>query len=533
MRALFFAHYLAVCLILAYSCSTPSKPKLVGVKAQKRTPASSVNPVATILEFNSLIQSAEFSGKTCAPILDSLSSAFLSLTSEHLIQAQASGGEPLDWVQALWSGRLELRKKIRAMPEVSPDCIDGTRRVFWSARTLEEYISVWKLKPAQSNVSATWSGRFPDVMLAKGYVPDSKNGSGVGVALPRLRSGDILLSHGESFLSSAIARVPEIESPWSHLGLVYVDPASGAISVIEAQIEEGVKIRSLQDYLKEGYVRSALFRFNDPGVAANAASQMYHRALGAITLGNPIPYDFQFNLADASELFAAELAYRSYYDASQGTVVLPLYTSAINKMHREFINELGIDKNGQATQIFVPADIEVDPRFKLIGEWRDLGRVSESQIKDEVITMMYVWMEKYHYVLERTAQDKFKGSIAWELRRWPVFSRLFQNQFPKNMPMSVIELAYTLNKVGQNLFEAIETQNQRVREGGGRLTVSQVQEALENLRAQDFSQWQVWRDRERQEVDEQRGVSSFLGSGVQKIDNPDPPLFHLEFHPPE
>lgn len=508
MRSRVFSLFFVLCFsaIAGHSCST-SKPSHPARRPGSVAGSSSASNLRALGSFKDLVASPTLSSKSCANLLEIYVSEQGGALSDRSAQS-------LEAVQALWSARLELRKKMRLWSdsaELSVECVNQARKALQYVRELEESLAVSKIKVLQSDSVGVWEGSFPYVMLAPGYLPDAQSGG----SAPQLKSGDIILGASESFLSSAISRVVDVESPWSHLGLVYVDPANQSVYVIQAQLEDGVSVKSWAEYLKENFVRSALFRYKDPAVAAKGALSLYRRVTAAVAEGASIGYDFQFNLEDPAELFSAEVAYLAF----SGSVRLPFMEAPIHKIHREFLSELGV----QGSHLFVPGDIEVDPRFKEVAEWRDFNRSAELQLKDQIMRSMYEWMENYHYVLQKTSQDRIKGGIVWELRRWPVFSRILKDRFPQNMPLNVIELAYSLNQVGQRIFDSIDRRNT----GSAQF---QIRDALEKLRVEDFSRWEAWKDFQRQAID---GESAAIEKSTASQEQPEAPLFHLEFHPPE
>jgi hypothetical protein len=421
--------------------------------------------------------------------------------------------EALQVVDELWQARVELRKKFVKMAsegELSTDCVDAVRRAMVAGRFVEEYVGEWALGPAQGDAKypvPAWSGSYPLIVKSPDF------------STTELRSGDLLLSRGDAFISAAIARIGDVEGQFSRLAMVYVDETTGKKYTIEAHIEVGVVAAPIEKYLNDGKVRSTIFRYRgDPKVAHQAAKYMFDRATQATAAGANIPYDFHFNVHDDSEVFCAEVAALGYRVASGGQVELPRYESKMSGDHREFLDDIGMtDKT-----TFAPMDLEVEPRFDLVGEWRDLSRTEQSHRKDEVLTAMFEWMQQYHYVLDETAWTKISSTVLWELRKWPIFSSLLKSRFPTNMMPRTIEASQTISEVAEKLFTNLSDldEDQRRRTGLWQ-TPYQMREALEQARMDDFSRWEKWNAWDLRR----------LSGEPSEIPEPDRPRFHLIFHP--
>ena len=74
------------------------------------------------------------------------------------------------------------------------------------------------------------------------------------------RSGDVLLVRGSAHNSAAIARIGDVDTQFSHVALIYIDP-EGKHWIVEALIEEGAVIKPLEEVLTmSGPARDALRR---------------------------------------------------------------------------------------------------------------------------------------------------------------------------------------------------------------------------------------------------------------------------------
>jgi len=128
-----------------------------------------------------------------------------------------------------------------------------------------------------------------------------------------LHSGDILISRGGAPTSALIARGNDYPGNFSHIALVYVDPASKEAKIVESHIEVGVVASTAEQYLSDKKLRVMLLRpradlsqiQKDPMLPHRAAEYAYKRA----TEGH-VPYDFPMDYKDHSKLFCSEGGFR-------------------------------------------------------------------------------------------------------------------------------------------------------------------------------------------------------------------------------
>jgi hypothetical protein len=158
------------------------------------------------------------------------------------------------------------------------------------------------------------------------------------------RTGDVLLVRGGSYVSSAIARITEIDSLFSHLAIIYVDPRTQTPWIVESLIETGLKITEWKYYSEnKNLVRATIFRYPEQEVARRAGSFIYERAS------------------------------------------FPQYPSRVTGGPEIVGSMFGVT----VEKTFAPSDMDVETRFDLVADWRNPAIHATSYIKDIVTEAMY------------------------------------------------------------------------------------------------------------------------------------------------
>lgn len=204
-----------------------------------------------------------------------------------------------------------------------------------------------------------------------------------------LQAGDLILVRGASFISATIARIGDVVTNMSHLAMVAEAP-DGKLKVVEALMERNVVAYDLQDYLDlERLPRVAIYR-----AVASPAKKFAREAARELwriyedSQKNPSRYrfDLQMNLHDNGKIFCAKLSRQAWERASGGTVVLPSHlTSFSAALKTDFAKGIQM----QVEKSFAPADVEVDPTFELIAEYRDIEMLAESRRFDVVLSILF------------------------------------------------------------------------------------------------------------------------------------------------
>jgi hypothetical protein len=420
--------------------------------------------------FRAGIAMPEFNARTCAPFLTAIYDNLWRASPENfdLAEAKRKAG-PL--VREIFHAKLELREalaRLEAAGPVPPACVTAMRHTMRASLFLSEYLAEHFLPQAREE--RAFAGEEPSLLLNPKF----------GAKL-ELRAGDVLLSRGDAFVSGAIARLGDVDGNFSHVAMVYVDPATREPYTIEAHIEIGSVVAPLEKYLADGKSRAQVFRHPDAGLAAEAARVMQVRVSGASARGRNVPYDFAMTMdgvGAGTELFCSEVASLGYRVASGGRLRLPRYRTRLVMKNDAFLKAIGIG----AEESFTPSDLEVETRFALVAEWRNLGKTQRSRMTDAVITHIYAMMEEQGYALRNPLGTAIKRDLVYTARRLPLFSALLAERLPRNMPRQTLGMMLALDQTAEAMLEALERENAaRVARSGMAMTGAQMRAFLETL----------------------------------------------------
>jgi hypothetical protein len=298
------------------------------------------------------------------------------------------------------------------------------------------------------------------------------------------RSGDLLMMRGMHHNSAAIARIGDVDSQFSHLAIVHTDEA-GKQWVVEALIEEGAVINSLEETLHHGLGRCVLFRHKDAALATRAAALIHeHVRRSHEPGGRRIWYDFTMELGGKQpELFCSKLVRVAFERASDGKVRLPTFPTHFDMKNHDFLDRIGVT----AKETFAPADIELEPDFDLVAEWQDYRVTSRLRLQDLIMDKLFWWMDEYDY--------KFKPDLP--IRLVGIFGRLASRlsdrtkkliadvipEVPPNMKRKTIQAVAMLHKTAEPLLaDLMSLERANIERFGRPLHAREIFERLEQAR---------------------------------------------------
>lgn len=225
----------------------------------------------------------------------------------------------------------------------------------------------------------------------------------------KIHSGDILLSRGGAPTSALISRGSDYPGNFSHVALVYVDPRTKVASIIEAHIEVGVVITSLEEYMNDKKLRVMILRLRSDLPKMIADPMLPHKAADASlkrALSEHISYDFEMDYKNQNKLFCSEVASSEYKNLG---VNLWMGKSTISSIGTaRILAGFGV-KNFETQE---PSDLEYDPQLSVIAEWRDLETLYKDHIDNAVVDAILEWSEEGNEI----TTDWFKLPIVKVLK---------------------------------------------------------------------------------------------------------------------
>ena len=303
-----------------------------------------------------------------------------------------------------------------------------------------------------------------------------------GSDLP-FRSGDLLMMRGMHHNSAAIARIGDVDSQFSHLAIVHTDD-SGKQWVVEALIEEGSVIHSLEETLTHGLGRCVVFRHKDAALAARAAALIHEVVRRSLAPGGRrIWYDFTMELKGERELFCSKLVRVAFERASEGAVRLPTFTTHFDMKNRDFLDRIGVT----AKETFAPADIELEPDFDLVAEWQDYRVTSRLRLQDLIMDKLFWWMDEYDYKFRPDLPIRLVGIFGLLAGRLSDRTKKLiadvVPEVPPNMKRKTIQAVAMLHKTAEPLLaDLMSLERANIERFGRPLHAREVFERLEQAR---------------------------------------------------
>jgi len=198
----------------------------------------------------------------------------------------------------------------------------------------------------------------------------------------KVHSGDLLVSRGGAEVSAFISRGNDYPGNFSHVALIHIDKDTNTPYFIEAHIEKGVAIATLNGYLKDKKLRFMVMRPRadlpeiqvNPMLPYEASEYMFKESQS-----RHIPYDFKMDYHDASAMFCSEVGSYAY---KQNGIVLWEFESTISSNGIiDWLHTFGVDHF--VTQM--PSDLEYDPNLSVVAEWRDKDVLFQDHLDNAVM----------------------------------------------------------------------------------------------------------------------------------------------------
>lgn len=371
----------------------------------------------------------------------------------------------------LFSIRVALRERMIEFDQqnkLNQNCINAVRAAIRYVRFSEEFLLEWLVsrKVYANKITQILSPEAPYTMKN----PKFSN--------TELKTGDLMIIRGKSYVSALIAQIGDEEAQFSHLAIVAED-SSGVKYVVEALIQKGVIVTPLNQWIKGEESRVSMYRLPDEILARKAGRKIYDYVVNKDKSGQHIKYDFAMDDSDYSRIFCAEVVRLAYDLASDGKFLVPKYRSQAKKfIGTDHFKKLGVKQY----QLFAPADIEVDPRFEFVGEYRYLPLLRQVRMQDAVLFSVYNWMIEIDYHFKDSAMIKAKSVIGKTGRQFG----FFKDKLPSYMPTSTLEYMLQVEVVAEALQKEIYAQESAYySKTGHSYTFTDYMKIIENKRKQD------------------------------------------------
>lgn len=263
-----------------------------------------------------------------------------------------------------------------------------------------------------------------------------------------VHSGDLLVSRGGAEVSALISRGNDYPGNFSHVALIFIDTKSNIPYLIEAHIEKGVAVSTVEQYEKDKKLRFMVLRLRHdlPVMQQNkmlpqrAAQLMYDEAQS-----RHIPYDFKMNFADSAEMFCSEVA--SYAYRKNGVRLWQHISTISSTGVVNWLHDFGVENF--VTQM--PSDLEYDPQLAIVAEWRDPETLYKDHIDNAAMDAL---LEKANTGTS-IGYNKWMLPIARVIKGWSWIKNIFGK--PGTIPEGMSATSAVKNQTFVAMHVAVKT----------------------------------------------------------------------------
>lgn len=385
----------------------------------------------------------------------------------------------------------KIRQKLHTLlPEVSESCAKQIQTNFRQFRFIEDYF----LEIAQKTPHLKPS----DIDFQKQPIPMKEaqpfyilRTSERGAQL-KFEPGDMLVTRGVSFLSGMIARLGKRHTQFSHIVWVHQDPETQKLKTIESYVGVGVDFYEMDFALKNENARILWLRAKDRSLARKADKIISEEAKK-----RHIKYDYTLDFDNPQTMSCAEVSQVAFELASDGKFKIPYYPNEIAGAD-SLIKRLKIAKG----PTYEPGDMEIDPRFELMGEFQDLRITRDSRQKDAIMSAIFNWMDEHHYELHDSGKSRMAGGVIYTVRRtflWPLVKKMLKlDEFSKEIPRNMLSTVTLINQLGEVLQKELHAKDLAYEKEHGRpMTIMDFYQTLEEFRKNDLELYQKKKTRKQ------------------------------------
>lgn len=272
------------------------------------------------------------------------------------------------------------------------ELFESVRKIFRAIRYFEDVVIESKVNSTKDKVEMQ--------NIKSKYSWYNKFKSNSPLRYQDFKSGDVILMRGSSPVSASIARISDFQTQFSHIAIVHDDLVTNQKYVVESLIETGVIITPLKEFLTHRLAKYVVYRHQDQRIAQAAGEGVFTYVLKRLKEENlRISYDFSMNMSSLDKMFCSEVvsfAFKIGVFKVKGKFDLdddvPMFKNSFHsKLNRSLLREFTIADS--TNEIFAPGDIDIDPRFEEIAEYRDLDLTERLRITDLIFDKLFYWIE--------------------------------------------------------------------------------------------------------------------------------------------
>jgi hypothetical protein len=289
----------------------------------------------------------------------------------------ACNKQVMDYIRLIADMRTVIKKRSRDWDMNSTAARNTLYRLLYGSRAAAEEV-----------ILQTPAGTVPKLVPGK---DEPSRTPWADIRGARIHSGDILVSRGGAPTSALISRGSDYPGNFSHIAFVFVDPDTRTASIVEAHIERGVVVSTVEQYLEDKKLRVMLLRLRpdlpqlmkDPIIPHKAALLAYNNATK-----KHIPYDFEMNYHEHSKLFCSEVASAAYepFGVKLWMGISHLSSPGLQR----WLSDFGV----RYFETQEPSDLEYDPQLTVVAEWRDPETLRKDHYDNAVTEVMLEGAEK-------------------------------------------------------------------------------------------------------------------------------------------
>ncbi|HRY05614.1 MAG TPA: YiiX/YebB-like N1pC/P60 family cysteine hydrolase, partial [Hyphomicrobiaceae bacterium] len=450
---------------------------------EKREPADLESDLAGLLAM--VLTPATTSDELMAR-LDHVYAAFNAIDFAHYDTHRLADHAPA-LIQQLFDTRMQLREQLRSWQhdgllsgQVQRSLRDVFRAMRYGADMLGEVTIGFRQLINGAHPLTAFRGRDMNTLINPRFNERHD--------LP-FQSGDVLLVRGRHHNSAAIARIGDVDSQYSHLGIIYIDP-KGHNWIVEVLIEDGGTIQPLGKALNHELGRAIVLRHRDAALAQRAAFIAHEHVKHSLSrYGKPILYDFTMHSENPRRMYCSRLIGYAFERASEGKCLLPTFPTHLVMGNKDFFKRIGVT----ADVTFAPGDLELEPDFDVVAEWQDYRTTASLRHQDIVMDKLFAWMDQYQLRFKETF---IINIVSWLGRRAAGFSNTVKSMIadvipkvPAHMPRRTIATIVMLHRTADPLMHEIGAlEQERIGLFGHPLHPREIGEYLERIRAKSANE---------------------------------------------